>query len=152
MPQPAGSVSTGVSPPLTNEFGGRSSVSVRPLQAFGERRTGPAARCSVQLDVRADVAIGVHRHEGRELDEARVHAQARPGVARRNARDEALSTNRSSVRGQACSPRSDFSMRVDGTGHQRHASAAAPGFATFDHDGDGDKRPTTQGWQNGDDV
>ena len=82
------------------------------------------------------MAIGVHRHEGRELDEARIDAPARPGVARRNGRDEvALEPVDRAFEGKLVHL-GRIDARVDGAGHQRHA-ARLRRVSRLRHDGDG---------------
>ena len=84
------------------------------------------------------MAIGVHRHEGCELDESGINAPARPGVARRNARDEAaLEPVDRTFEGKRVHL-GRIHTRVDGAGHQRHAARLRRVFR-LRHDGNGGK-------------
>ncbi len=75
----------------------------------------------VDLGEGADVAVHVHRHEGGELDEARIDAPRAAGVAQRHARDEVVLEPLDRPAGRELVDLGRVLARVDRAGHQRQA-------------------------------
>lgn len=93
----------------------------------------------VQLAVLAEVALRVHRHERRDLQETRVHAPEATGVAHRHAGDEVALEPLERVLHRQLVHRGRGDARVDGAGHRREARRLR-GVLALRHHRRGDER------------
>ncbi|MNX34476.1 hypothetical protein D3C86_647210 [compost metagenome] len=95
-----------------------------------------AQQVQVELIVRLHVAVRVHRHEPRMLQEPRVDLAARARIARRNGVDDLILEPRVGLgRGQAVHLRGRLA-RIDGPAHHDHAARLA-GIVGRSHQGHG---------------
>src|SRR6516165_5532079 len=88
----------------------------------------------VKVDVRLDVAIEIHRHEGAELDETRINPAPAAFVAAGYAGDQVALKPLDRFTGGKLVDLRRIDASVDGAGHQRHAPWLG-GASRVGHDG-----------------
>ena len=105
---------------------------VEVLDGRWPARCSPLASRLVQIDLRLDVPLGVHAHEGGELQEAGIDPPRRAGIAQRHAAIRLLLEPVDRLAGRELVDLGRVDARVDRARHQGHAARLA-GMVVLGH-------------------